>query len=96
MRWTRRVVEAAATGLRGRAPRLPFFTQRTAVLLLGVLVATLALLGGVVAARRPHRRPPRPRPRPPRAPSSPSRSSSGRSWTPSSRSRPASVAGLLA
>ena len=28
---------------------LPFFTQRTAVLLLGVLVATLALLGGVVA-----------------------------------------------
>jgi hypothetical protein len=29
--------------------RLPFFTQRTAVLLLGVLVATLALLGGVVA-----------------------------------------------
>jgi hypothetical protein len=29
--------------------RLPFFTQRTAVLLLAVLVATLALLGGVVA-----------------------------------------------
>ena len=29
--------------------RLPFFTQRTAVLLLGVLVATLAMLGGVVA-----------------------------------------------
>ena len=29
--------------------RLPFFTQRTAVLLVGVLVATLALLGGVVA-----------------------------------------------
>jgi hypothetical protein len=29
--------------------RLPFFTQRTAVLLLGVLVATVALLGGVVA-----------------------------------------------
>jgi len=28
--------------------RLPFFTQRTAVLLVGVLVATLALLGGVV------------------------------------------------
>jgi hypothetical protein len=29
--------------------QLPFFTQRTAVLLVGVLVATLALLGGVVA-----------------------------------------------
>jgi eukaryotic-like serine/threonine-protein kinase len=29
--------------------RLPFFTQRTAVLLLSVLVATLAMLGGVVA-----------------------------------------------
>jgi hypothetical protein len=29
--------------------RLPFFTQKTAVLLVGVLVATLALLGGVVA-----------------------------------------------
>jgi hypothetical protein len=29
--------------------RLPSFTQRTAVLLLGVLVATLAMLGGVVA-----------------------------------------------
>jgi hypothetical protein len=29
--------------------RLPFFTQRTAVVLLGVLVATLAMLGGVVA-----------------------------------------------
>jgi hypothetical protein len=29
--------------------RLPFFTQRTAVLLLGVLVATLAMLGGVAA-----------------------------------------------
>ncbi len=28
--------------------RLPFFTQRTAVLLLGVLVATLAMVGGVV------------------------------------------------
>jgi hypothetical protein len=28
---------------------LPFFTQRTAVLLVGVLVATLAMLGGVVA-----------------------------------------------
>lgn len=29
--------------------RLPFFTQRTAVLLLGVLVAALAKVGGVVA-----------------------------------------------
>lgn len=29
--------------------RLPFFTQRTAVLLLGVLVAALAMVGGVVA-----------------------------------------------
>jgi hypothetical protein len=29
--------------------RLPWFTQRTAVVLLGVLVATLATLGGVVA-----------------------------------------------
>ena len=29
--------------------RLPCFTQRTAVVLLGVLVATLAMLGGVVA-----------------------------------------------
>jgi hypothetical protein len=29
--------------------RLAFFTQRTAVLLLGVLVATLAMVGGVVA-----------------------------------------------
>jgi hypothetical protein len=29
--------------------RLPFFTQKTAVLLVGVLVATLALLGGVIS-----------------------------------------------
>ena len=29
--------------------RLPFFTQKVAVILLGVLVATLALLGGVVS-----------------------------------------------
>jgi hypothetical protein len=29
--------------------RLPFFTQKVAVMLLGVLVATLALLGGVVS-----------------------------------------------
>ncbi|HSK36938.1 MAG TPA: hypothetical protein VLA80_09385, partial [Actinomycetota bacterium] len=28
--------------------RLPFFTQRTAVLMLGVLVATLAMVGGLV------------------------------------------------
>jgi hypothetical protein len=42
--WERLLLEWEA-GLRG----LPFFTQRTAVLLLGVLVATLALLGGVVA-----------------------------------------------
>ena len=30
--------------------RLPFFTQRTAVLLLGVLVATLAMLGGAAVS----------------------------------------------
>jgi len=29
--------------------RLPFFTQKTAVLLVGVLVSTLALLGGVIS-----------------------------------------------
>jgi hypothetical protein len=33
--------------------RLPFFTQRTAVALLGVLVATLALLGGLATIVRP-------------------------------------------
>jgi hypothetical protein len=33
--------------------RLPFFTQQVAVVLLGVLVATLALLGGVVALLGP-------------------------------------------
>src|SRR6266540_1577285 len=32
--------------------RLPFFTQRTAVALLGVLVATLALLGGLATIVR--------------------------------------------
>ena len=32
--------------------RLPFFTQRTAVALLGVLVATLALLGGLASIVR--------------------------------------------
>jgi len=32
--------------------RLPFFTQRAVVALLGVLVATLALLGGLVAIVR--------------------------------------------
>jgi hypothetical protein len=58
--------------------RLPFFTQRTAVLLLGVLVAALAMVGGVVApgpTPAARRRPPRPRrtspatrPPPPRRP----------------------------
>ena len=33
--------------------RLPFFTQRAAVALLGVLVATLALLGGLAVVVRP-------------------------------------------
>ncbi len=42
--WSRLLLHWEA-GLR----RLPFFTQRTAVLLLGVLVATLAMLGGVLA-----------------------------------------------
>jgi hypothetical protein len=42
--WRRLELEWRA-GLR----RLPFFTQRTAVLLVGVLVAALAMLGGVVA-----------------------------------------------
>ena len=41
----RRLELGCAAGLR----RLPFFTQRTAVLLVGVLVAALAMLGGVVA-----------------------------------------------
>jgi len=36
-------------GWRAGLRRLPFFTQRTAVLLVGVLVAALAMLGGVVA-----------------------------------------------
>jgi hypothetical protein len=42
--WRRLLLDWEA-GLRG----LPSFTQRTAVLLLSVLVATLAMLGGVVA-----------------------------------------------
>ncbi len=42
--WSRLLLHWEA-GLR----RLPFFTQRTAVLVLGALVATLAMLGGVVA-----------------------------------------------
>src|SRR5215213_10808738 len=36
-------------GWRASLRRLPFFTQRTAVLLVGVLVTALAMLGGVIA-----------------------------------------------
>jgi hypothetical protein len=36
-------------GWRAGLLRLPFFTQRTAVLLVGVLVAALAMFGGLVA-----------------------------------------------
>jgi hypothetical protein len=46
--WRRLLLEWEA-GLRG----LPLFTQRPSVPLLGVLVATLALLGGGLPVRRP-------------------------------------------
>jgi hypothetical protein len=49
VRWIRGVWGRLAAGWEAGLGRLPFFTQRTAVLLVGVLVATLALLGGVVA-----------------------------------------------
>jgi hypothetical protein len=45
----RREWRSLRRGWRVGLVRLPLFTQRTAVLLLGVLVATLAMLGGVVA-----------------------------------------------
>ena len=49
MRVVRREWRALRLGWRAGLRRLPFFTQRTAVLLVGVLAATLAMLGGVVA-----------------------------------------------
>ena len=49
MRAVRREWKALRLGWRAGLRRLPFFTQRTAVLLVGVLAATLAMLGGVVA-----------------------------------------------
>ena len=49
MRAVRREWRSLRLGWRAGLRRLPFFTQRTAVLLVGVLAATLAMLGGVVA-----------------------------------------------
>jgi hypothetical protein len=49
VRAIRRVWERLRVEWEAGLARLPSFTQRTAVLLLGVLVATLAMLGGVVA-----------------------------------------------
>ena len=49
MRAVRRAWRRMELGWRASLRRLPFFTQRTAVLLVGVLVASLAMLGGVVA-----------------------------------------------
>ena len=49
MREIRREGRRLRLAWRASLLRLPVFTQRTAVLLVGVLVATLALLGGVVA-----------------------------------------------
>ena len=49
MRVVRREWRALRLGWRAGLRRLPFFTQRTAVVLVGVLAATLAMLGGVVA-----------------------------------------------
>ena len=48
MRVVRRASRRLELGWRAGLRRLPFFTQRTAVLLVGVLVASLAMLGGVV------------------------------------------------
>ncbi|HJU00134.1 MAG TPA: hypothetical protein VJ966_02885, partial [Actinomycetes bacterium] len=48
MRAVRREWRRLALGWRASLRRLPFFTQRTAVLLVGVLVASLAMIGGVV------------------------------------------------
>jgi hypothetical protein len=49
VRAIRRAWRRLELGWRAGLRRLPFFTQRTAVLLVGVLVAALAMLGGVVA-----------------------------------------------
>jgi hypothetical protein len=49
VRAIRRAWRGLELGWRAGLRRLPFFTQRTAVLLVGVLVAALAMLGGVVA-----------------------------------------------
>ena len=48
MRAVRRIWRRLELGWRASLRRLPFFTQRTAVLLVGVLVASLAMLGGAV------------------------------------------------
>jgi hypothetical protein len=49
VRAVRRAWRRLGLGWPAGLQRLPFFTQRTAVLLLGVLVAALAMLGGAVA-----------------------------------------------
>ena len=49
MRTIRRALDRLLLHWEAGLRRLPFFTQRTAVLLLGVLVAALAMVGGVVA-----------------------------------------------
>ena len=49
MRTIRRALDRLPLYWEAGLRRLPFFTQRTAVLLLGVLVAALAMVGGVVA-----------------------------------------------
>jgi hypothetical protein len=49
VRAVRRTWRQLELGWRAGRRRLPFFTQRTAVLLVGVLVASLAMLGGGVA-----------------------------------------------
>ena len=48
MRTIRRALDRLPLYWEAGLRRLPFFTQRTAVLLLGVLVAALAMVGGVV------------------------------------------------
>jgi len=60
MRSARRLLDELRLDWEAGLHRLPFFTQRTAVVLLGILVATLALLGGLTAIVRtppPERRP---------------------------------------
>jgi hypothetical protein len=49
VRAVRRIWRRLELGWRASLRRLPFFTQRTAVLLVGVLVVSLAMLGGVIA-----------------------------------------------